>query len=497
MTALLALDAGTTSTRALVFDADGAVRAVAQRPLALAYPQPGWVDVDAEAIRADTVAVAREAFAAAGHPRVAGVGIANQRETAVVWNRRTGRPVAPAIVWQDRRTADACARLAADGLDADVRDVTGLRLDPYFSATKIAWLLDHTDGARDAAARGDLLAGTVDSWLAWHLTGGPDGGRHVTDVTNASRTLLYDLRRRAWSAAMADALGVPLAVLPEVVPTAGDMGTTTAFGAPTALRALAGDQHAALFGQACLAPGAAKATYGTGAFLLMQTGREAPQSSHGLLTTVAWDLGDGPTYALEGSVFTAGAAVQWWRDAVGMVAAAGDTEALAAAVPDSGGAVFVPAFTGLGAPFWDPHARAALFGVTRGTTRDHLARAVLDAVAFSVRAVVDAMAADSGLALPSLRVDGGMTDNATLLQIQADVLGVPVERPALAEATAWGAAAFAGVAAGLFSPDVLAERWTAARRVTPSPVADARAGDYDRWRRAVDLARAWGDGSAP
>jgi len=493
VTALLAIDAGTTSTRALVFDADGAVRAVAQRPLALSYPQPGWVEVDARTIRADAVAVAREALAAAGDPTVAGVGITNQRETAVVWDRRTGEPVAPAIVWQDRRTADACARLETDGLGPTARVITGLRLDPYFSATKIAWLLDHTPGARDAAARGDLLAGTVDAWLAWHLTGGPDGGRHVTDVTNASRTLLYDLRRRAWSPAMADALGVPLAMLPEVAPTAGEVGTTTAFGPPMALRALAGDQHAALFGQACLTPGAAKATYGTGAFLLMQTGRDDARSSHGLLTTVAWDLGDGPVYALEGSVFTAGAAVQWWRDAVGMVGAAGDTEALAASVTDSGGAVFVPAFTGLGAPFWDPHARGALLGVTRGTTREHLARAVLESVAFSVRAVVDAMAADSGLALPSLRVDGGMTDNATLLQIQADALGVPVERPALAEATAWGAAAFAGVAAGLFSPDVLAARWTAARRVAPT--ADARAGDYARWRRAVDAVRAWGEGA--
>ncbi len=493
MTALLALDAGTTSTRALVFDPDGAVRAVAQRPLALAYPQPGWVETDARAIHADTVAVAREALAAAGHPTVAAVGIANQRETAVVWDRRTGEPVAPAIVWQDRRTADACARLDADGLGALARDTTGLRLDPYFSATKIAWLLDHTPGARDAAARGELLAGTVDTWLAWHLTGGPDGGRHVTDVTNSSRTLLYDLRRRAWSAEMADALAVPLALLPEVVPTAGDVGTTTAFGRPMALRALAGDQHAALFGQACLAPGAAKATYGTGAFLLMQTGGEAVRSSHGLVTTVAWDLGDGPVYALEGSVFTAGAAVQWWRDAVGMVGAAGDTEAMAAAVPDSGGAVFVPAFTGLGAPFWDPAARAALLGVTRGTTREHLARAVLESVAFSVRAVVDAMAADSGLALPSLRVDGGMTDNAALLQIQANALGVPVERPALAEATAWGAAALAGVAAGLFSPDALAAQWTAARRVTPAPDAPQEA--YARWLRAVELVCAWGDGA--
>ncbi len=494
MATLLALDAGTTSTRALVFDESGAVLAVARRAVAPTYPHPGWVEHDAEAILAATLAVGREALDAAGRPTVAAVGITNQRETAVLWDRRTGRPVAPAIVWQDRRTADACARLADEGLEPTVRQITGLRLDPYFSATKWAWLLDHTPGARERAARGEWLAGTIDTWLAWHLTGGPDGGRHVTDATNASRTLLYSLRDRAWSAELCAALDVPITLLPDIVPTAGDVGTTTAWGAPLPIRALAGDQHAALFGQACLAPGAAKATYGTGAFLLMQTGGEAPRSSHGLLTTVAWDLGDagsgaGPCYALEGSVFVAGAAVQWLRDGVGMIAASEETDALAASVPDAGGAVFVPAFTGLGAPFWDPHARGALFGLTRGTERAHLAHAALDAVAFSVRAVVDAMAGDSGLALSSLRVDGGMAANGTLLQLQADALGVPVERPALAEATAWGAAAFAGVASGLFSPESLAERWTAATTVTPRPAGpDA----YRRWQRAVALSRQWG-----
>lgn len=489
--ALLALDAGTTSTRALVFDADGTVLGMAQRPLAQHFPQPGWVEHDADEILGAAVGVGREALSRAGAPIVAAVGITNQRETAVVWHRRTGRPIAPAIVWQDRRTANACARLADDGLEPAVRQTTGLRLDPYFSATKWAWLLDHTPGARDAAARGDLLAGTVDAWLAWHFTGGPDGGRHVTDVTNASRTLLYSLRDRRWDPELCAALRVPPSLLPEIVPTASEIGTTRAFGPALPIRALAGDQHAALFGQACLAPGEAKATYGTGAFLLMQTGAEAPRSAHGLLTTVAWDLGDGPIFALEGSVFVAGAAVQWLRDEVGMLASADETAALAASVPDSGGAVFVPAFTGLGAPFWDPDARGTLLGLTRGTGRAHLARAALEAVAFSVRAVVEAMEADSGLALPNLRVDGGMAGNATLLQLQADTLGVAVERPALAEATAWGAAALAGVASGLFSPESLAARWTADTRVAPKTGAASRDTGYARWRRAVALARTW------
>ena len=496
---LLALDAGTTSTRAVLFGLDGRVHASAQRPLSQHYPRPGRVEHDAVEVRDAAVAVARECLAGVDARDVAALGIANQRETTVVWNRATGAPVGPAIVWQDRRTAAACARLAADGLGPHVEATTGLRLDPYFSATKLAWILDHTPGAREAAARGDLAFGTVDAWLVWSLTGGPDGGVHATDVTNASRTMLWGLREACWDDELLAALGIPRAVLPDVRPSAGDFGTTRAglFGAALPVRGVAGDQHAALVGQACLAPGQTKVTLGTGAFLLMHTGRTPARSAHGLLTTVAYDLGDGPQFALEGSIFVAGAAVQWLRDELGVVETAEETAALAASVPDTGGVVFVPAFTGLGAPVWDPAARGLVAGLTRGTTRAHLVRAALEAVAFQTRGVVDAMRADlsasstQAAGLPTLRVDGGAAANPTLLQMLADALGAPVERPARVEATAWGAAALAGIGSGLLSPDDVTAGWSADVRVEPDPASRLRTDGYRDWQRAVQLARGW------
>ncbi len=498
---LLALDQGTTSTRAVLFDAAGTVHGVAQTPLAQHYPAPGRVEHDAVEIRDATIQVGRACLAEAGVTArdVAAVGIANQRETAVVWDRRTGEPVGPAIVWQDRRTADVCARLAADGLGPHVEATTGLRLDPYFSGTKLAWILDHTPGARD---RADHLAfGTVDAWLVWCLTGGPDGGVHATDVTNASRTMLWDLRRARWDDEILAALRIPRSVLPEVRPSIGDFGTIPAsvFGGDLPIRGVAGDQHAALVGQACLAPGQTKVTLGTGAFLLMHTGGAPARSAHGLLTTAAVDVGAGPQFALEGSVFVAGAAVQWLRDDLGIVGSAEETADLAASVPDSGGVVFVPAFTGLGAPHWDPAARGLVVGLTRGTTRAHLARATLEALAFQTRDVVDAMAADAGLARdglssPTLRVDGGAACNPVLLQMLADVLGAPVERPALVEATAWGAAALAGIDAGLLTPADVSAMWRADVRVEPDPTSRLRTDGYRDWQRAVALSRGWADG---
>ncbi|HEX8299735.1 MAG TPA: glycerol kinase GlpK [Rubricoccaceae bacterium] len=493
---LLALDAGTTSTRAVLFGLDGTVHATAQRPLQQHYPRPGWVEHDAVEIRDAAVSVLRDALSGVDARTVAAIGIANQRETTVVWNRRTGAPVGPAIVWQDRRTAPDCLRLAEAGLGPHVEATTGLRLDPYFSGTKLAWILDYTPGAREAARSGDLAFGNVDAWLVWSLTGGPDRGVRATDVTNASRTMLWSLREARWDDELLTALDIPSAVLPDVRPSAGDFGTTRVdlIGATLPIRGVAGDQHAALIGQACLAPGQTKTTLGTGAFLLMHTGRTPARSAHGLLTTVAYDLGDGPHFALEGSVFVAGAAVQWLRDELGLVETAEATAALAASVPDTGGVVFVPAFTGLGAPVWDPDARGLIAGLTRGTSRAHLVRAALEAVAFQTRGVVDAMTADAGLALPALRVDGGAAANPILLQMLADALGAPVERPALVEATAWGAAVLAGIAAGLVDPDDVASGWTADVRAEPNPASRLHTDGYRDWQRAVALARGWASG---
>jgi glycerol kinase len=490
---LLALDQGTTSCRALVFDAAGAVAALAQQPFAQHFPQPGWVEHDAEEILDTQLKVAREALQQAGLTArdLAGIGLTNQRETTVLWDRATGRPVHHALVWQDRRTADRCRRLVDDGLEKHIRETTGLRADPYFSGTKLAWLLDEVPGTREAAERGALLFGTMDTWLLWHLTGGPDGGRHVTDVTNASRTLLYDLRRGTWDDTLLDALRIPRSVLPEVLPSSGTFGETAAFGAPVPILGVAGDQQAALFGQACLSPGLAKNTYGTGCFLLLNTGRAPVFSRHGLVTTVAWDLGDGPEYALEGSVFVAGAAVQWLRDALHLLDAAPDSAYFAGQVPDTGGVYVVPAFVGLGAPYWEPEARGAVFGLTRGTTKAHLVRATLESLAYQTRDVLDAMTADAGFPLQSLRVDGGAAANDLLMQFQADVLGVAVERPASVETTAFGAAALAGLAAGVWDREALAGRWQAETRFEPGLPEAEREALYAGWQRAVRATLAW------
>ena len=492
---VLALDQGTTSSRAIVFDASGAVRAVAQKEIRQHFPQPGWVEHDADEIWASQAGVAAEALTRAGaRPRdVAAVGITNQRETTVVWDRRTGRPVHRAIVWQDRRTAPLCDRLKADGHEAAVRATTGLVLDPYFSATKVRWILDHVDGARGDAEAGHLAFGTIDSWLVWNLTG---GRRHVTDVTNASRTLLYDLHAGAWDPALLDLFGIPQSMLPEVVPSSGPVAHTRGdvLTAQVPIAGLAGDQQAATFGQRCVTPGLVKNTYGTGCFLLMHTGTAPVASENHLLTTVAWQLGEAPReYALEGSVFVGGAVVQWLRDGLGIVRQAADVEALAASVPDAGGVVFVPAFTGLGAPHWDPYARGTIVGITRGTTAAHLARAALDAIAMQTADVLEAMQKDAGLDVPELRVDGGAAANDLLMQTQADVLQTPIVRPAVTETTALGAAFLAGLGVGLWTDSDLAAQWRLDRRFEPQISPDAAAARRAEWTRALDRSRGWAD----
>jgi len=490
---ILALDQGTTSSRSILFDATGTPVATAQREFAQHFPSPGWVEHDPEEIWATQSATIAEvlARAGAGAREVAAIGITNQRETTVLWERATGRAVAPAIVWQDRRTADRCAALAAAGHEAEVAAVTGLTLDPYFSGTKLAWLLDHVPQGRARAARGELAFGTIDSWLVWKLTG---GGAHLTDVSNASRTLLLDLRSGRWSPRMLDLLDVPAACLPEVVASSLDPSLAPLAdlgGHRVPITGIAGDQQAALFGQGCFAPGMAKNTYGTGCFMLLNTGREPLASRHRLLSTIAWQR-DERIYALEGSVFVAGAVVQWLRDGLGIIARAADVEALAASVPDTGGVYLVPAFTGLGTPYWDPHARGTLVGITRGTQRGHLARAALEAIAFQTADVLTAMQADAGRPLLELRVDGGATANDLLMQFQADLLGVPVVRPAVTETTALGAAYLAGLGARFWDSEAaVAAHWRVDRRFEPGPArADAVARRAD-WARAVERARGW------
>jgi glycerol kinase len=490
---VLALDQGTTSSRALVFDAEGALVSLAQREFRQYFPQPGWVEHDPEEILSSQLAVAAEALAQAGLAAadLAAVGIANQRETVVVWERATGRPVCPAIVWQDRRTADLCARLKREGKEELFRERTGLLLDPYFSGTKLAWILACVPGARAEAEAGRLAFGTVDSWLLWGLTG---GALHATDVTNASRTLLWDIRRGAWDGELLDLLGIPPALLPEVRSSSEVYGETLPriFDGAVPIAGVAGDQQAALFGQACLRPGMAKNTYGTGCFLLMHTGERPIASRHQLLTTPAWRIGGETDYALEGSVFTGGAVVQWLRDGLGLVRSSGEIEALAASVPDAGGVVLVPAFTGLGAPHWDPYARGALLGITRGTAAGHIARAALESIAFQVADVLSAMEADAGVPLAELRVDGGAAANDLLLQLQADLMGVPVARPALLETTALGAAFLAGLAVGLFRDlDDLAAHWRAERVFAPAMDRGRATEMRARWTRAVERAKGW------
>lgn len=496
---ILALDQGTTSSRSIAFGRDGRPVASAQLPFEQQFPSPGHVTHDPEAIWGSQLAVAQEVVRqVGGAERIAAIGIANQRETAIVWDRSTGEPIADAIVWQSRITAPACERLRAAGHEALFRERTGLPLDAYFSGPKIAHILDAVPGARSRAERGQLAFGTVDSFLLWRLTGGTAAGGavHATDVSNASRTLLFDIHRLAWDEELLDLVRVPAALLPEVRPSSWAFGETAAeiFGRPIPITALAGDQQAATFGQACFQPGQAKNTYGTGAFLLLNTGAVPRASANGLLTTVGWQLASGgpATYALEGSVFSAGSAVQWLRDGLHAVERAGDVEALAGSVPDTGGVFLVPAFTGLGAPYWDPNARGTITGITRGTGLAEIARATLESIAFQVADVLDAMAADSGERLAVLRVDGGAATNNLLIQLQADVLGVPVERPVVAETTALGAAYLAGLAIGYWNGlDDIAANWALDRRFEPSISADRRAALLHGWRRAVHRSRGW------
>jgi glycerol kinase len=491
---VLALDQGTSGSTALVVDDAGGVRARGYAELPQHYPQPGWVEHDPEEIWATMAEAAAAALARAGirGGDVAAVGITNQRETTIVWDRRSGAPIHRAIVWQCRRTAPVCDRLRAEGLEPTVRERTGLVLDAYFSGTKIAWLLDHVAGARTRAGRGELAFGTVDAWLLWKLSG---GRVHATDVSNASRTLCLNLTTVDWDDRMCAMLGVPREMLPDIVDSSGPCGETADLGwlpAGVPIAGMAGDQQAALFGQACFAPGAAKNTYGTGCFALLNTGEQPVASSHGLLTTVAWRTGGRTVYALEGAVFVAGAAVQWLRDGLGIISAAAETETLARSVADTGGVYFVPAFVGLGAPYWDQHARGTIVGLTRGTTRAHLARAALEAIAYQSRDVLDAMAADAKTTLGDLKVDGGAVANDLLCQLQADVLDATVLRPAVIETTALGAAYLAGLGAGLWrSLDALAERHTVERTFRPSAEPTARAEGYAGWRRAVERARGW------
>ncbi|MCD0421198.1 glycerol kinase GlpK [Rubrivivax sp. JA1024] len=489
---VLALDQGTSSSRSIVFDETGRIVALAQREFRQHYPQPGWVEHDPEEIWQSQLATAREAIARAGLTAhdIAAIGITNQRETTVVWNRRTGQPVCNAIVWQDRRGEPLCARLRADGLEETVRRSTGLVIDPYFSATKIRWILDHVNGAHLAAAQGELAFGTVDSWLIWKLTG---GRVHATDVSNASRTMLYDIRHDTWDHELLAALHVPDSLLPQVLPSSHAFGETDAglFGAPIPIAGVAGDQQAALFGQACFEPGLAKNTYGTGCFMLMHTGERFERSANGLVSTAAARTGTAREYAMEGSVFIGGAVVQWLRDGLQAIRASGEVQALAESVPDAGGVMFVPAFTGLGAPYWNADARGTIVGLTRGSTVAHIARAALESIAFQSAALLQAMARDAaaqpgGRPLTELRVDGGACVNDLLMQFQADLLGIPVLRPQVTETTALGAAYLAGLGVGIWRDRAeLAALWQAERRFLPTMARDRAAELMARWERAV------------
>ena len=483
---VLALDQGTTSSRAIVFDENGAMRGVAQKEFRQIFPQPGWVEHDADEIWSTQLGVAVEAVAKAGlkNSDVAAIGITIQRETTVVWDRHTGKPICNAIVWQDRRTADRCRALKSAGHEQLFRERTGLVLDPYFSGTKLAWILDNVPNARARADNGELAFGTVDSWLIWKLT---DGSTHVTDPSNASRTLLFNIQTGEWDSELLKILNVPRSLLPEVRSSSEVYGEMK--GIPIA--GIAGDQQAALFGQLCTEPGLAKNTYGTGCFMLMNTGTRLVTSKNQLLTTVAWRIGNRTEYALEGSVFVAGAVVQWLRDSLGIIRTSADVEALAKSVADSCGVYFVPAFVGLGAPHWDPYARGAIVGLTRGSTAAHIARAALESIAFQTAEVMQAMQADSGIQLKELRVDGGASRNDLLMQFQADALGIPVIRPAVSETTAWGAACLAGLATGVWSSQRdLAKCWKADKSFAPQN-SSREQGRLAEWRRAVDRAKAW------
>jgi len=488
---ILALDQGTTSSRAILFDRHGHPCASAQQEFPQYFPQPGWVEHDANEIWESQLAVARQVLREHGARAadIVGIGIANQRETTVVWDKKSGQPIAPAIVWQDRRTAEACDALRAAGKAKLIHSNTGLELDAYFSATKLAWLLDNVPGARDKAERGALAFGTIDSWLAFKLC-----GKHVTDVSNASRTMLFNLHLMRWDQALLDLFRIPAAMLPQVVASAEEVGNASAawFGLPIPIAGIAGDQQAATFGQACHRRGMVKNTYGTGCFMLMHAGSHAPQSHNRLLSTVGWRIDGRTDYLLEGSVFMGGATVQWLRDGLGIIEKSSDVEALAASVPDNGGVFMVPAFTGLGAPHWDPYARGTLVGMTRGTGRGHIARAAVEAIAYQSAELLLAMQKDAAFPVAEVRADGGAARNDMLMQFQADLLGVQVVRPKVTETTALGAACLAGLALGFWeSQEEIAAQWQAERRFEPAMGEDQRSALMARWGQAVERSRGW------
>jgi glycerol kinase len=490
---VLALDQGTTSSRAIVFDQDGTVRASAQKEFTQIFPEAGWVEHDPHELWASQIGVAVEALERAQlrAADVAAAGITNQRETTILWDRETGEPIHNAIVWQDRRTAAYCERLKAEGAAGMIQERTGLLVDAYFSGSKIRWLLDNVPGARRRAEAGKLAFGTVDTWLVWKLT---NGARHVTDASNASRTMLFNIHTLQWDDELLRLLGVPANVLPEVRSSSETVGhVTMSHGLERVpIAGIAGDQQAALFGQMCLKPGMSKNTYGTGCFLLQNIGTSPTRSRQQLVTTVAWQAGGRTEYALEGSVFIGGAVVQWVRDGLGLIRSAADIEPLAASVPDNGGVYLVPAFAGLGAPHWDPYARGTIVGITRGTTSGHIARAALESIAYQVADLLDAMAADAGIRLTELRVDGGAATNNTLMQFQADLLGVPVVRPAVTETTALGAAYLAGLAVGYWpSVDAITGQWQVDRRFEPAMPSSAAKALREEWSAAVARAKGW------
>lgn len=488
---ILSIDAGTTGITAFIVDGDGNVQGRAYSEFQQYFPRPGWVGHDANEIWDTTSDVMRRALegSSAQPTDIAGIGITNQRETTVVWDRKTGEPIDQAIVWQCRRTAPITERLKNDGLEEELRTRTGLVCDPYFSATKIIWYLEELENARSRAEAGELAFGTVDTWLVWKLT---HGKAHVTEPSNASRTMLYSLDEATWDDWILERLNIPPSLLPEVKPTSGLFGETEVLGASVPVCGIAGDQQSALFGQACVEPGMSKNTYGTGSFVLMNTGPEPSRSENGLLTSAAWDLGDGVDYVLEGSIFATGASIQWLRDGLGVISEAPETGPLAESVPDCGGTYLVPAFVGLGAPHWDPYARGAYIGITRGSTKAHLARAAVEAMAYQTRDVVEAMQKDAGETLKELRVDGGASVMDLLCQFQADQLGVVVRRPANLETTALGAAYLAGLGAGVWrSPSEIADTWVAEREFEPRMERDEADSLYEGWRRAVERAKGW------
>ena len=490
---ILALDQGTTSSRAIVFDRQGTIISVAQQEFRQIFPRPGWVEHDANEIWATQSNVAGEALAKANLTAsdIAAIGITNQRETTVVWDRATGQPICHAIVWQDRRTAGACDRLRKAGKAAMIRRKTGLVVDAYFSGTKLQWILQNVPGAKARARAGQLAFGTVDSWLVWNLTG---GRTHVTDVSNASRTMLFDLKTCDWDDDLLKLFGIPRSMLPAVRASSEVYGESTLWGAAIPIAGIAGDQQAALFGQACTKPGMVKNTYGTGCFMLMNTGTKPIVSKNNLLTTVAWRVGGRTEYALEGSIFIAGAVVQWLRDGLGIIKTSGEVESLAAQVADTGGTYLVPAFAGLGAPHWDQYARGLLAGVTRGTTAAHIARAALEGIAYQVHDVLHAMQSDSGIRLKELRVDGGACANNLLMQFQADLLGVPVVRPRVSETTALGAAYLAGLAVGYWKDQTeIAAQWQSDRRFVPAMKSPQRKRLLAGWTKALARAKHWED----